>query len=121
MFTGIPLAFALHLDAGAVHQQVQRTLGATVGRFTASVFWRRDSVLKSGTVQFRPTSRSRLSTKPVVWRNAMPKSTFIVRHVWTAASLQVCWRPRRPVGAASQFISGSNQIVSEPRRLSASL
>ncbi|MFC3530553.1 hypothetical protein ACFOMH_20550 [Paracoccus mangrovi] len=32
--------------------------------FTAKVFWRRDSVLKSGTVQFRPTSRSRLSTNP---------------------------------------------------------
>ena len=45
------------------------------------------------------------------------------------------WRPRRPVGAVSQLISGSNQplgtflrkypagqgIVSEPRRLSASL
>ena len=28
---------------------------------------------------------------------------------------------RLPVGAASQLISGSNQIVSEPRRLSASL
>jgi|TARA_B100001063_G_C16558288_1_gene449620 hypothetical protein len=55
--------------------------------FTAKVFWRRDSVLKSGTVQFRPTSRSRLSTNPVVCRSAMPNSTFIERHVWIAASL----------------------------------
>jgi hypothetical protein len=31
MLTGIPLAFALHLDASAVHQQVQRALGTTVG------------------------------------------------------------------------------------------
>jgi len=30
-------------------------------------------------------------------------------------------RPRLPVGAASQVISGSNQIASEPRRLNASL
>ncbi|KAA8605281.1 hypothetical protein AL036_19730, partial [Salipiger aestuarii] len=68
--------------------------------FTASVFWRRDSVLKSGTAQFKPISLSRLSTHPVVCPAAMPNSTFIVRHVWTAVSLQVCCRPRLPVGAA---------------------
>ena len=49
--------------------------------FTAKVFWRRDSVLKSGTAQSKPTSFSRLSTKPVVYRSAMPNSTFIERHV----------------------------------------
>jgi len=38
-------------------------------------------VLKSGTAQSRPISRSRLSTKPVVCRSAMPNSTFIVRQV----------------------------------------
>jgi len=37
-----------------------------------------------------------------------------------AVSLKVCRRPRLPVGAAYQLISGSNQIVGEPRRLSAS-
>lgn len=55
--------------------------------FTAKVFWRRDSVLKSGTAQFKPTRRSRLSTKPVVWRSAMPNRTFMDRQVWIAASL----------------------------------
>ncbi len=89
--------------------------------FTAKVFWRRDSVLKSGTVQFRPTSRNRLSTKPAVCRKAMPNSTFIERQVWMTASLELRWRPRLPVGTASQLIAGSNQIVREPRRLSASL
>jgi hypothetical protein len=54
---------------------------------TARDFWRRLSVLKSGTVQFSPTKRNRLSTKPVVCRNAMPNRTFIERHVWMAASL----------------------------------
>lgn len=49
--------------------------------FTASVFWRRDGVLKSGTCQFRPANRSSLSTKPVVCRSAIPNSTFIVRQV----------------------------------------
>jgi hypothetical protein len=30
------------------------------------------------------------------------------------------WRPRPPVGAAAEDISGSNRIVAEPRRRSAS-
>jgi hypothetical protein len=55
--------------------------------FTARVFWRRESVLKSGTDQSSPLNCRRLSTKPVVCRSAMPKSTFIVRQVWIAASL----------------------------------
>ena len=54
------------------------------GMFTARVFWRRDSALKSGTARPRPTRRNRLSTKPVVCRKAMPNSTFIVRHVLLA-------------------------------------
>jgi hypothetical protein len=31
-------------------------------------------VLKSGTAQFKPINRSRLSTKPDVWRSAMPNN-----------------------------------------------
>ena len=57
------------------------------GMLTASVFWRRDSVLKSGPAQFRPIRRKRLSRNPVVWRSAIPNRTFIVRHVWMAVSL----------------------------------
>jgi hypothetical protein len=48
---------------------------------TAKDFRRRDSALKSGAVQPRPTSRNRLSTKPVLWRRAMPNGTFIERPV----------------------------------------
>jgi hypothetical protein len=55
--------------------------------FAFRVFWRRDSVLKSGTAQSRPIRHNRLSTNPVVCRSAMPKRTFIVRQVWIAASL----------------------------------
>jgi hypothetical protein len=44
-------------------------------------------VLKSGTAQFKPINRSRLSTKPVVCLSAMPNRTFIVRQVWIAPSL----------------------------------
>ena len=42
----------------------------------------------------------------------MPNSTFIVRHVWTAASPYAGCRPRLPVGAASYIMAGLNQIVS---------
>jgi len=55
--------------------------------FTARDFWRRESVLKSGTDQSNPLMRRRLSTKPVVCLSAMPNSTFIVRQVLIAASL----------------------------------
>jgi hypothetical protein len=78
-------------------------------------------VLKSGTTQSSPVSRSRLSTKPVVWRSAIPKSTFMIKQVWISASLKVRDLHLLPEGLASQSISGSNQIVSDPRRFKASL
>ena len=88
---------------------------------TFRVFWRRLSVLKFGTAQSRSISQSRLSTNPVVCLSTMPNSTFMVRQVWIAASLQSGCRPRCPVGAASQVMAGSNQIVRKLRRLSAAL
>ena len=90
------------------------------------------SVLKSGTSQSRPIRQSRLSTNPPrhghadTWRShgsicrrAIPKRTFIVRQVRTAASLSTGCRPRLPVGRATHAMSGSNQTVSDPRRSSA--
>jgi hypothetical protein len=68
-----------------------------------------------------PTSRKRLSTKPAVCRSGMPKMTFNVRQVWIAASLKRCCRPCFPLGRGVQIISGSNQIDSDPRCLSAAL
>jgi hypothetical protein len=76
----------------------------------------------------------RLSTNPVVCRRAMPKRTFIVGHVWIAfvgktvprtvflpsIPLYRGWRPRLPVGGGTHAMSGSNQIVREPRCFSAS-
>ncbi len=55
--------------------------------FTAKVFWLRDSVLKSRTVQSTLTRRRRLSTMPVVWQSAMPNGTVTDRQIWIAASL----------------------------------
>jgi hypothetical protein len=51
----------------------------------------------------------------------MPNRTFIVRQVRIAASPHAGCRPRLPVGFAAHAMSGSNQIVGEPQRLSASL
>jgi hypothetical protein len=88
---------------------------------TISPLWRRHNVLKSGTAQSRPASFSRLATSPSVCRKGSPNSAFSVRQVWIAASLKVSGRPRRPLGIASQSISGSNQTSSDPRCLSAAL
>jgi hypothetical protein len=41
----------------------------------------------SETDKSRPTSRSGLSKKPVVYRSGMPTCTFKERHIWMAASL----------------------------------
>ena len=38
MLKRMPLAFTLHLDVGAVDQQVQRAFRATVGMLTARIF-----------------------------------------------------------------------------------
>ena len=48
--------------------------------FTARVFWRRLSVLKSGTAQSRADQNGRLSANPVVCRSAMAKRTLICQH-----------------------------------------
>ena len=61
-----PLILDLDLDVGAVDQQVQRAVRSTIGNVHRSrVFWRRDSVLKSGTAQSGPINPGRLSTNPV--------------------------------------------------------
>lgn len=91
MLAGISLTFALDLDPGAVHcpagycaamsrEGMSRCNGPCeprYGMFTAKVFCRRDTVLKSGTDQSIPLNSKRLSTKPVVCLSAMPNRTFI--------------------------------------------
>ena len=67
--TLIPLAGSLEPVALTGSMSISRCSGPLEPRYgtlTAKVFWRRLSVQKSGTVQFRPIRRSRLSTNPVV-------------------------------------------------------
>ncbi|SPJ29883.1 hypothetical protein TRM7615_03406 [Falsiruegeria mediterranea M17] len=121
VFAGIPLAFTLGLDTCAVDQQVQRARSATVRdrHIQRSLAATQDAEVRH--TQSKPISFSRLCTNPVVCRNGMPNNTFIVRHVWIATSLKLGCRPRLPAGGARAAISGSNQIVSDPRRFNASL
>lgn len=71
--------------------------------------------MKSGTGQSGFASVRGLSTKPVVCRRSSPDCDFSIRQGWIAASEKVAGRPRRPLGAASYSIPGSNQIRREPR------
>lgn len=65
--------------------------------------------------------RSRLSTKPRLWRRARPKRHLMLRQNWMAASENTRWRPRLPLAGAYHRMSLSSQIVSDPLALSAAL
>lgn len=108
---------------------------------TFGIFWRLLSVLRFGTAQPKPISRSKLSTNPVVCRSATPippraqpfRAEAIHRIVSRMPFTLHCQAgldrgiavvrlsARLPVGAASQVMAGSNQIVGEPRRFNAAL
>lgn len=88
---------------------------------TLNLFWRRQTVLKSGTFQTRPARLNRLSTIPRLWRKARPNRHLMLRQNWIAASESVGWRPRLPVAGAFHCISVSSQTDSEPRALSVAL
>ena len=115
MLAGMPLTFKL--DPRAVHQQVQRPFGAAIRDVHGQ------GLLAPGQgaeVEHRPVETDqpqqaldepgRLSQGHA--EQDLHRKTGLGRGV--AVTLL-------PVGTASQLISGSNQIVSEPRRLSASL
>lgn len=54
---------------------------------------------------------------PRPWTAFLPLFSFVVRHVWIAASL--CCRTRLRKGGGTHAMFGSNQMVSEPRCFSA--
>ena len=149
MLAGSPLAFALNLDAGAVDQEVQRPLRSTIGdvdlqRLLAAA--ERAEVGHRPLQADQPQEAldepsSPWSPGPVAFAWIDLPERDAEQHLHRAAGLngrvvmktiprivfRSCsppgsgCRPRLPVGAASQIMVGSNQIVSAPRRLSASL
>jgi len=85
---------------------------------TERCFWRRLTVLKSGTCQSRPASLSRLCAMPIAWRKARLNKPLIVKQNWIAASLYFRRRPRLPLALPCQHMALSNQIRREPRAFS---
>lgn len=121
VLAGLPLTIAKELDPGAVNKQVQRTIGAAIRDLDGQRFCRRHSVEKSGTGQSNPAKCKRLATIPAVCRSGNLNRILIDRQNWIVEFEKTGGRPGRPSCGASQVISLSNQIRSDPRFLSASL
>jgi hypothetical protein len=84
-----PLALTLNLDTGAFDQQEQRPLRPAVGDSgLKGVLAAAERAEMRHRLLSRPISRARPSTKPVIWRCAMPNNAFTVRRVGMRASLQ---------------------------------
>lgn len=72
-------------------------------------------LVQSGTARSRFAILSRLATIPVVCRSGSVNRTLMVRQNWIAVSGNTAGRPGRPSWGASQVISLSSQINSDPR------
>jgi hypothetical protein len=121
MFARLPLAFAGHLDPGAVDQQVQT---ARVGppdkvdlqRLLPSAQRR---IIRHRPIQVRHFDQARYQPRH------LPQGQ-VEQRLQSQAQLNRTvrnriGRPGRPHGFDSQCISGSNHISSDPRRFSAAL
>lgn len=79
--------------------------------FTFNVFWRRLSVLTSGTSQSRPIRQEALAKPGCLSKRHAEQHLHRQARVTAASPCAGC-RPRLPVGAASHIMAGLNQIVS---------
>jgi hypothetical protein len=121
MLADLPFAIAQELDAGAVNQQVWRTVGAPAGDLDRPRFLppTQGRIVRHSQSTF--ANFSKLATIPVVCRNGSVNRTLIVRQNWTAASENTAGRPGRPPCRASQVMSLSSQITGDPRLRSAAV
>jgi hypothetical protein len=87
MLAGVPLAFALDLDPGAVDQQVQRAVRAAVGDVDLQGLLAPRQRAEVGHRPVQADQPQQALDEPGGLASAMPNSTFIVRQVWMAASL----------------------------------
>ena len=86
---------------------------------TATIWFRRESVVWSGALRLRPIKRSSESRNPSVWRSGRLKTTRSVNAVRTARFEYRRWPPRRPFfgGTHAAIASSLSQIVTSPRLL----
>lgn len=121
LLAGLPFTVAEELDAGAVHQQMQRSAGTAIGdshlEGLLSAAQRR--IVWNRPVQ--PARCRRRATIPAVCLSGSLNRTLIDRQNWIAELEKTGGRPGRPSCCACQVISLSSQISSDPRFLSASL
>ena len=102
--------------------QTIKSIGPSWARLrggTATIWFRRESVVWSGALRLRPIKLSSESRNPSVWRSGRPKTTRRVNAVRTARFEYRRWPPRRPFfGATHAAIASSlSQIVTSPRLL----
>ena len=115
----LPFAIAEELDAGAVHAQVQRAIGATIRdldgeRLLPSAQGR---VVRHGPIQVCQLQQA--GHHPGRLPERQPEQDLDGPTELTAASENTAGRPGLPSGGASQVISLSSQISSDPRLRSA--
>jgi hypothetical protein len=121
MLFAFPLPFAQELDAGAIHQQLQRGLGSLAAQFDLQGL-------------LAPADRAEGRYRPVQLgqshktlhhaqrcRKGCPNRHLMLRQNWIAASEKVGLCPRLPVGAPNHCMPASSHIVNEPRAFKAAL
>jgi hypothetical protein len=132
---GVPFAFTLRFDAGAINQEVQRAGSATIrqAHVQRSLAAASGAEIRHCPVQTDQPQQALDETRGLPERHTKPKlhplsghcvampCRAVVRQAWIAASLNSCCRPRLPVGGGVQVISRSNKIESDPRCFSAVL
>lgn len=110
-----PLSIAEKPDAGAVNQQVQGAIGAPMRHLDGERLLPTAQGRVVGTAQSIPANFSRLATIPAVCRSGNLNRTLMVSPNSIAASENNAGRPGRPSCGASQVISLSSRISSDPR------
>jgi len=107
VLTYVLFAFSFDLDVNAINQDMRWALRAAIRDVDRK---RPVTPVDGAEMRHAPVQpRQLLPTKPVVWRSAIPNSTFMVRHVWRATSLKIRDLLLLPEGRAFQFISESNE------------
>lgn len=114
MPAGVPFPFVPNIDPCAGDRQLQGAVRAAVVNVPLPCLPAPRQRAEAGHSPVKADQPTQALGEPVVWRSAPPDDTFIIGQVWMAASPQIGFRPRLPVGTGSQVMAASNRIVSRP-------